>query len=821
MSIVKDKNSGNFNENSVNKDSNSKTNLNKNNINLDNKKDRSNLGNKLKQKIKKLKTYKKGNENNKRDKKIKKNKKKSLKDETKSFIKSSVQFIKNPKNVIKQKIEKIKKKIERGKKYYGFFKVAGLSKKFIIATILYRFIAGILQGIGIVLLIPIARGIITNDFMFVTKTSIYQKLVEYFPIMSTANNTAVFIILTTIIFLATILKSLINYFAELNLNKKRFSIASKTNSFVFNKYIRLGKPFYDKSNGGAESSLFLRLALLMDRLLGIIDSVADIVIQSVTLSFIMIFISVRIYLISLMLIPLFFIFNKRLVDNIRKSAQLEIDAEMSFPIQVNNTFVRMPLAFIKNNIPFEKKVFSDFCSVFERKKFEFQKRMSLLEPTNEIILFLILLLCAIFLSVFTNKGFFDPAQGVIFFLTYRQFIITVKKAITVNINFSRSVKVLTATLDSLEKSEPLIINEGRDSFKGLEREIEIKNLIFKYDKGPNVLKRINLKINKEQLIGIIGKTGSGKSTLVNLLLRLYDCPPNTIFLDGKDIRKYSITSIRKQIIYISQEPILFHDTLFNNIVYGTKKKVSQDQVIEIMKLISMYDYVKSLKNGLNTNIGDRGVTLSGGEKQRIALARALLSDAKIVILDEPTSSLDALTESEIQAVLDNFIKKKTVIIIAHRLTTIKRVDNVFLMEDGKIIESGTVQSLLRKNTRFRQYWDSQKLSPTESEITTDKEIELSNKIKRAKEKNEIIVIDPTQEKNSILLFKKDNKTLLDTIESKRLQMEKLQKIRLQKLRQQNNQGINDDNNKEINQDKREITRKKNLKTKNLIKVIKK
>ena len=223
-----------------------------------------------------------------------------------------------------------------------------------------------------------------------------------------------------------------------------------------------------------------------------------------------------------------------------------------------------------------------------------------------------------------------------------------------------------------------------------------------------ILNDINFSIEKGKVTAIVGETGAGKSTIVNLLLRFYDCPPNTIFIDGTDVRRFTVRSLRDHMALVTQEGYLFNDTLKNNILYGLKQDVSNKKLLKAIDKARLSDFVNNLPKGLDTVIGDRGVRLSGGEKQRLAIARAMLKSAEIIILDEATNALDAQTEKLIQGAIYEAIAGKTAIVIAHRFSTIRNADKIVVMENKKIIEEGTVSKLLEEKGKFYQYWQAQR-----------------------------------------------------------------------------------------------------------------
>jgi ATP-binding cassette subfamily B protein len=264
---------------------------------------------------------------------------------------------------------------------------------------------------------------------------------------------------------------------------------------------------------------------------------------------------------------------------------------------------------------------------------------------------------------------------------------------------SDSLKVFEAPID--------IKNNTLKTLKIKNGEIEFRDISFGYDKNKLVFDKFNLKIKPKEKIGIVGKSGGGKSTLVSLLQGNYNLNSGKILIDGKDISKVSTGSLKRNIATISQDNILFHRTIKKNIQYSNLK-ASNKQIIEASKLACADEFIKEAPLGYNTITGERGVKLSGGQRQRVAIARAILKDAPILILDEATSALDNKTEDKVIKALDNLMKNRTVIAIAHRLSTLKSMDRIIVVDKGRIIEEGTIDELLNKNGEFKKLWKLQK-----------------------------------------------------------------------------------------------------------------
>ncbi len=251
---------------------------------------------------------------------------------------------------------------------------------------------------------------------------------------------------------------------------------------------------------------------------------------------------------------------------------------------------------------------------------------------------------------------------------------------------------------SSEKNNSIIsITDGKIEFQGVS---------FKYRDGVKIFDSKSITINGKEKIGLVGFSGSGKTTFVHLIMRLYELDGGSISIDGQDIKDVSVTSLRRNISFIQQDPILFHRSIMDNIRYG-RLDASDEEVIDASIKAHAHDFIVHMPEGYNSDVGEMGTKLSGGQRQRIAIARAILRNAPILIMDEATSALDSVTEKKIQASLDYLMQGKTVIVIAHRLSTVLHMDRIIVFDKGKIVEEGTHTQLLQKNTHYQNLWQMQ------------------------------------------------------------------------------------------------------------------
>jgi ATP-binding cassette subfamily B protein len=245
--------------------------------------------------------------------------------------------------------------------------------------------------------------------------------------------------------------------------------------------------------------------------------------------------------------------------------------------------------------------------------------------------------------------------------------------------------------------------------------IEFRDVCFEYEPGQRVLSHINLVVNAGETVAIVGVTGAGKSTLVGLVPRFYDPTSGAVLIDGKDIRNYSLQSLREHISLVLQDSLLFSGSVWENIAFGCPN-ATEGALREAAKLANADEFINRLPSGYDTPIAEAGATLSGGQKQRIAIARAALRDAPIFILDEPTSGLDAASERAVIEALDRAAKGRTTLIIAHRLTTVRFAHRIVVLDGGEIVEEGTHAQLIARNGRYTHLCGLQVMGPNDAYI---------------------------------------------------------------------------------------------------------
>lgn len=281
----------------------------------------------------------------------------------------------------------------------------------------------------------------------------------------------------------------------------------------------------------------------------------------------------------------------------------------------------------------------------------------------------------------------------------------VKRLSGMNNTLQQGIAAASRVFDILDTASDIVDKPDAVQLPPIEREIEFRHVYFHYADEP-VLKDIHFRVGAGEVVAIVGVSGAGKTTLVNLIPRFYEVSEGAILIDGMDIRDATIASLRSQIGIVTQQTILFNDTVRNNIAYGDIRK-SEKEIIEAARAANALDFISRLPHGLDTEIGEQGMLLSGGERQRICIARALLKNAPILILDEATSSLDSESELEVQKALENLMTGRTTLVIAHRLSTIKNADRIVALADGCVVEEGRHDDLLQTNSEYRRLYELQ------------------------------------------------------------------------------------------------------------------
>ena len=361
----------------------------------------------------------------------------------------------------------------------------------------------------------------------------------------------------------------------------------------------------------------------------------------------------------------------------------------------------------------EKKMSTRFDKVtgsMRKKNARVATRQALAHPVSEFLgtMMIAIVLCFGGFLIIKDESFIDAPTFIFYMVILYSVIQPIK-------DFSKAAYNIPKGLASMERIDKILgarndikESEGAKSIDKFEGSIHFEGVSFSYDASRQILHDIDLEIPKGWTVAIVGASGGGKSTLVDLIPRFYDVDSGRITIDGTDIREFKLDGLRSLMGNVNQEPILFNDTIFNNIAFGVEG-ATEKQVIEAAKIANAHEFIMEKEEGYQTNVGDRGCKLSGGQRQRISIARAILKNPPILILDEATAALDTESERAVQEALERLMSNRTTIAIAHRLSTIKDADEIIVIDDGHIVERGKHDDLIALNGYYRKLHDMQAL----------------------------------------------------------------------------------------------------------------
>jgi len=405
--------------------------------------------------------------------------------------------------------------------------------------------------------------------------------------------------------------------------------------------------------------------------------------------FVFIFIPVSGYIISLI--------GKQLQRNSTRAQQ----EQGIFLSTIEETLGGLKVVKGYNAESYFNRVFQESTNRFFRLSNRIGNRQNLASPMSE---FLGIMVIAILLWYGGNMVLIEKTLKGAAFITYMGLaynILTPAKSISkASYSVKRGNAAAERVLEILDHDNPITSKENAIITKEFNDNISIQSVNFKYQ-DEAVLKDFSLKITKGQTVALVGQSGSGKSTIANLLTRFYDVNEGSITIDGVDVKDIDLHSLRSLMGLVTQDSILFNDTIKANVALG-KLDATDDEIIEALKIANAYEFVKDLPNGIYTNVGDSGNKLSGGQKQRLSIARAVLKNPPIMILDEATSALDTESEKLVQIALENMMQNRTSIVIAHRLSTIQKADVIVVLQKGVIVEQGNHEQLMALNGNYNK-----------------------------------------------------------------------------------------------------------------------
>lgn len=508
---------------------------------------------------------------------------------------------------------------------------------------------------------------------------------------------AVTLVITTFLF-----KNLFNYLASYHIMHLKNGVLRDLRKTMYDKIIDLPVSYYsEKRKGDVMARMLGDVGEVQNSFFSILELIVKEPLTIVFAIIAMLNISVQLTLFVFIFIPISGFIISKIGKNL-KSKSIRAQQESGYLISiVEESLSGLKVVKSYNAEPRFKTRFGDSVNRLLKLSNSIGNKNNLASPMSE---FMGIVTIAVLLWYGGNLVLVDKTLEGSLFLVYMLLaynILTPAKAISkASYAVKNGLAAAQRVFEVLETENTITNKDNAVTKSTFEDKVEIKNINFRYEE-ENVLKNFSLEVPKGKTVALVGQSGSGKSTIANLLTRFYDVQEGSIHIDGVDIKDMNLQSLRGLMGLVTQDSILFNDTIKNNILIG-KENATDDEIIEALKIANAYEFVKDLPNGIETNIGDAGNKLSGGQKQRLSIARAVLKNPPIMILDEATSALDTESEKFVQIALENMMQNRTSIVIAHRLSTIQKADKIVVMQKGQIVEQGTHDELLALNGTYNK-----------------------------------------------------------------------------------------------------------------------
>ena len=504
-----------------------------------------------------------------------------------------------------------------------------------------------------------------------------------------------------------LLKNLFSYLASFFITYLRNGVLKDLRNNLYKKIVNQPIAFFsDQRKGDIMSRMIGDVNEVQNSMLSALESFIREPLTIIFSILVMLGISVKLTLFTFIFIPIAAAVISKIGKSLKKNSIAVQQEQGRFLSLIEETIggLRVIKAFNAESI-FSKR-FADSSQTFNRLSNKVMNRQNLGSPMSE---FLGILMIAVLLwfggSLVLVDKTLEGTQFIAFMgLAYN--ILTPAKAISrASYDMRRGNAAAERILEILDYENPIKERENPVVMKDFTTAISVKDITFAYAEQP-VLTNFSLEVPKGKTVALVGQSGSGKSTIANLITRFYDVNEGAILIDGVDVKDMQTASLRKLIGVVSQDSILFNDTIKNNLLIG-KPDATDEELITAAKIANAYEFINDLPEGFDTNIGDAGSKLSGGQKQRLSIARAVLKNPPIMVLDEATSALDTESERLVQNALENMMKHRTSIVIAHRLSTIQNADLIVVMQKGRIVEQGTHSELIQKNGMYKRLVEMQ------------------------------------------------------------------------------------------------------------------
>lgn len=584
-------------------------------------------------------------------------------------------------------------------------------KTYAYLNVFFNILYALFSALSFVALIPMLT-VLFGDSKEITEQPTYTGIghlknyledsMSYFITQYTAEHGAqdTLMIMAAVIIALFLFKNLFNYWAMYFITFLRNGVLKDIRNAMYKKSLELPLSFFsEKRKGDVISRITSDVLEIQHSFLSILEVVVREPLTIVFTIAAMFAISTELTIFVFIFVPVSGVIISQVGKTLKKSSQKASEEQGYFMSIIEESLSGLKVIKSFNSEKTFNDKFQDSTQKFYELNNTILNRQNLSSPLSE---FLGIVTIAVLLvyggHLVLGEGTLTGASFIAYIgMAYN--ILTPAKAMSkASYALKRGNAAAERVLQVLEENNPITSKENAIAKTTFEDAITVENISFKYD-NEYVLKDFTLTVPKGKQVALVGQSGSGKSTIANLLTRFWDINEGTIKIDSQDIRDVELSDLRGLIGLVTQDSILFNDTIKNNLKLG-KEDATDEQIIDALKIANAYEFVKDLPNGIETNIGDAGNKLSGGQKQRLSIARAVLKNPPIMILDEATSALDTESEKLVQVALENMMKNRTSIVIAHRLSTIQKADLIVVMQKGKIVEQGTHEELIQQNGTY-------------------------------------------------------------------------------------------------------------------------
>lgn len=590
-------------------------------------------------------------------------------------------------------------------------------KKHLVLNVLFNILSALATSFSFVMLIPVLNILfeIDEDVTSIGALEMNFDYVKHFLGYYATQLKYEFGVETTLLIagafyiVATLLKVGTEYLASYNMIYIRNSVVRDIRNQIYGKVLKLPLAFFSEERKGD----------VMSRITGDVTEVENSVMNSLNMLFknpimilvllgSMIFMSWQLTIFVLILLPISGFIIGRIGKNLKKQSG-EGQSKMGDILSTTEETLsghRIIKAF--NAEPKMAAHFDEQNNSYRKTMNRLMRRHSLAHPVSELLgaITIILLLWYGGRLILDENSAFQASVFMAYLAIFYSIINPAKALSQASYSIQKGLAAMERIDKILEAESTIQEVENPTKLQNFADSIQYSNVSFSYDEKVDVLKHIYVEIQKGQTVALVGQSGSGKTTFADLLPRFYDVSGGRITVDGSDIRKVGLKSLRDLMGNVNQDPILFNDSFFNNIAFGVEN-ATQEEVEQAAKIANAHEFIMATEKGYQTNVGDRGGKLSGGQRQRISIARAVLKNPPIMILDEATSALDTQSEKYVQEALDNLMKDRTSIVIAHRLSTIRNADMILVFQDGQIVERGKHEELLLQDGAYKVLYEMQ------------------------------------------------------------------------------------------------------------------